>query len=79
MLDPKLLRNEPETAASNLARRGVELELVPHLSLGGELALEYYTSSLRANDLVAVTTTLETRGAVLLTFSWDDPRTKSSE
>jgi hypothetical protein len=58
---------------------GVELEIVPQLSLGGELALEYYTSSLRANDLVAVTATLETRGAVLLTFSWDDPRTKNSE
>lgn len=53
---------------------GVDLAIAPHLAVGGELALEYYTSALRSNDLVAVTTTLGTRGALLLTWTWDNPR-----
>lgn len=49
---------------------GIDLEILPHLSIGGEFALEAYTSALRSSELVAVTTTIGSRGALLLTFGW---------
>ncbi|TNE90050.1 MAG: hypothetical protein EP330_09485 [Deltaproteobacteria bacterium] len=51
---------------------GVDYAVLPHLSIGGELAAELYTSALRGSDLVAVTTVLGTRGALLLTFTWGE-------
>ncbi|MCO4744276.1 MAG: hypothetical protein KC912_05770 [Proteobacteria bacterium] len=49
---------------------GLDYALLPHLSLGAELSLEWYTSTLRTADAVSASTWLGSRGSLLLTFDW---------
>jgi hypothetical protein len=53
---------------------GLDYGLLPHLSLGAELSIEWYTSTLRSSDAVSASTWLGSRGSLLLTFDWgSDP------